>query len=37
MYDMCLFTCSDRLTFWSKDNPKGGSKCLILILAKTNT
>ena len=22
MYDVCLFTYSDRLTFWSKHNPK---------------
>ena len=28
MYYMCLFTYSDRPTFWSKHNPKGGSTCL---------
>ena len=31
MYFMCLFTYSDRPIFWSKHNPKGGSKCLFFV------
>ena len=30
MYYMCLLRYSDRPTFWSKHNPKGGSTCLFL-------
>ena len=37
MYDACLFTYSDRLTFWSKHNPKKVLSVGFFVFAKITT